>query len=394
MNAAAIRILYMMPGFSSTEVIIMKKLVQNGFDTHLLYTRPIEGKDEVLNKLESYWIDLSRFRYLPKPLRWAVFGSEIIRYIRKVKPDVILAQGIQAHGLLAVLSGVRPILLMPWGSDWAITAHRNLLMRLVSKYVVNRCDFVQIDCEVGKRTLLEISGGNIRPEHVWVFPQGIELDIFQPQREGRDVLRAQLGWADKKILIMTRQLKPVYGIDVFLKALAMAVRTDGDIRAVIVGEGPLETDLKQLSSSLGLEGIVKFVGRLDRRVLVSYLNAADIYVSTSHSDGTSLSLLEGMAVGLPVIVTDVPANLEWIKDGYNGFVAKRGNSASVNEALLKIVGSEELCRRFGERSIQIVRERADWDRNFDQFVKMFRILVSRSKHLPVPRASDISIERQ
>ena len=60
----------------------------------------------------------------------------------------------------------------------------------------------------------------------------------------------------------------------------------------------------------------------------AYLNAADIYVSTSLSDGTSLSLLEAMACSLPVVVTDIPANKEWITDGHNGFLCCRKNRVS------------------------------------------------------------------
>jgi glycosyltransferase involved in cell wall biosynthesis len=135
--------------------------------------------------------------------------------------------------------------------------------------------------------------------------------------------------------------------------------------------------LKDLSLSLGLGDIVKFTGRVNRRDLVNYLNAADIYVSTSHSDGTSLSLLEALAVGLPAVVTDVPANLEWIKDGYNGFIASRGSPQSVSDAVLKLVSNDELCGSFRERSRDIVRERADWDKNFEHFIKMFHSLVER-----------------
>jgi glycosyltransferase involved in cell wall biosynthesis len=210
-----------------------------------------------------------------------------------------------------------------------------------------------------------------------VFPQGIELDIFKPQPDVRDVLRHQLGWSDKKILVMTRQLKAVYGVDVFIKALKIIVQQDKDIRAVIIGDGPLENQLKDLSLSLGLGDIAKVTGKLNRRDLVNYLNAADIYVSTSYSDGTSLSLLEAMAVGLPAVVTDLPANLEWIKDGYNGFIASRGSPQSVSDAVLKLVSSDELCGSFRNRTRDIVRERADWDKNFEQFIQMFHLLVGR-----------------
>jgi glycosyltransferase involved in cell wall biosynthesis len=378
----------MIPGFSSTDAIILDKFARYGLDTHAVYTRPVPAKQDILNKVSTHWINLSRFQYLPKLLRWLVFAVNVISILRTIKPDVILAQGIQVHGLIAVLSGIRPILLMPWGSDWAIVAQKNRFLRLLSRYVVNRVDLLQIDCETGRNFILQLSGGKLRPEDIWVFPQGIELDIFKQNPEARTLVRDRLGWAEKTIIIMTRQLKPVYGLDVFLRAMKLVKQRKSNVRALIVGDGPLENELKDLSVSLGLGDMVKFTGSLDRRDLVDYLNAADIYVSTSYSDGTSLSLLEAMAVGLAAVVTDVPANKEWIKDGYNGFAAMRGNPQSISEAILKVVSNEGLRKRFGERSFAVAKQRADWDRNFEQFMKMFHFLTDRRKGVSRRPASE------
>jgi len=254
-------------------------------------------------------------------------------------------------------------------------------MRMLSRYVVNHVDLVQIDCEVGKRTVLDLSGGKLRPEQIWVFPQGIELDVFKPCAEARRALREKLGWTEKKVLVMSRQLKSIYGVDIFIKALHTIVREQPHVRALIVGEGPLEVELKELVAVLGLSEFVKFIGRVDREELVNYLNAADIYVSTSYSDGTSLCLLEAMATGLPAVVTDVPANLEWIENGHNGFTANRGNPREVADALLKLLEDRSLCEIFGARNLAIAKERADWDKNFEKILKMFDLLLHRGKNV-------------
>ena len=371
------RIVYMVGGFASTDAIILSKLVEYGFDTYLVYTRDEHADYEILKKLRVKLVDVSRFKYLPKLFRWLIFGYETISYVRKINPNIVIANAIQGHGLFAVLSKVRPVLLMPWGSDWAIVANKNIIMRLWSRYVVNRADLIQIDCEVGKSVILELSKGKVNPGDIWVFPQGIELDNFKSIPELKKTLRQVLGWENNKILIMTRTFKPIYGIDIFLKALSMIVKQDKDVRAIIVGDGPLEQELKNLCFSLGLKDYVKFTDRINREELVSYLNAADIYVSTSYSDGTSLSLLEALAVGLPAVVTDVPANLEWVIDGYNGFIAKRGDHKDVEEALLKLLKNVELWPVFRERNIMLAKKKADWDKNFEKFVRMFEVLLQK-----------------
>jgi glycosyltransferase involved in cell wall biosynthesis len=376
------RVAYMVGGYSSSNDIFLHKFLQYGVETHVIYTRPAPADSEVLKRVNASWVNVGRFGFLPKALRWLIFTYDVIRLVRKIKPDVILSQGIQAHGIFSVLSGIRPVLLMPWGTDWAITAHKNIAMRMLSRYVVNHVGLVQIDCDVGKRTVMDLSGGKVRPEQIWVFPQGIELNIFRPRPEARMAVRDKLRWSDKKILVMTRQLKSIYGVDIFIKALEIVVRTQPNVRALIVGEGPLEAELKELIVLLKLSEFVKFIGRVDREELVNYLNAGDVYVSTSYSDGTSLCLLEAMATGLPAVVTDVPANLEWIENGHNGFTPARGNPREVAYALLKLLEDSDLCEMFGTRNLAIAKERADWDKNFEMFLKMFDLLLRRGSRIP------------
>lgn len=369
------RIVYMVPGFTPADAIILKKFEQYGLDTYLIYTRGEPADLKLFPTVKPVWINLDRHRSLPKLLRWTIFGYEVISAVRSINPDIILSQVIQTQGLLSVLSGVRPIVLMPWGSDWTIALQKGKWMRLVSRYVVNHADLIQIDCEAGKNVILQLSRGTIEPEDIWVFPQGIELDIFKPNRLRRQLLRERLGWINNKIVIVTRQLKPVYGIDIFLKAVSKIISQDDTVRGIVVGDGPLENDLRKLAFSLGLADYLIFTGRLDRGHLVEYLNAADIYVSTSHSDGTSLSLLEAMAMGLPAVVTDVPANLEWVEDGQNGFIARRGSVEDVANALLRLVTHSALWQPFGDRSSRLVKEKGDWDKNFEKFVQMFELLL-------------------
>ena len=91
-----------------------------------------------------------------------------------------------------------------------------------------------------------------------------------------------------------------------------------------------------------------------------------------------------MAVGLSAVVTDVPANLEWIENGYNGFVARRGFTDDVAEALQKLVNNSSLCRTFGDRNVTIAKERADWDKNFDKMLRMFEHVLQRDNRFAAP----------
>lgn len=93
--------------------------------------------------------------------------------------------------------------------------------------------------------------------------------------------------------------------------------------------------------------------------MIEYLQNSSIFVSPSLFDGTSISLLEAMACGLPVIVTDYPSNLEWIQNNYNGLIVKRAHSIQLTESLTYLIENRNTSKVFGNRNRHIAEERAD-----------------------------------
>ncbi len=113
---------------------------------------------------------------------------------------------------------------------------------------------------------------------------------------------------------------------------------------------------------LGLADRFSFLGRLAPAALAAELRAAAVYVSTSRSDSTSVSLLEAMACGAFPVVTDLPANREWIADGENGLLVGREPNG-LAEALLRALGDGELRRAAAEKNARIISERGLWRDN-------------------------------
>ena len=107
---------------------------------------------------------------------------------------------------------------------------------------------------------------------------------------------------------------------------------------------------------LGLKDHVYFAGKVNDEKMAECLNAADIYITTSQSDGTSASMLEAMACGLPVIVSNAPAYYEWVEDGVNGFIVPRGDSEALTKHLCVLLSNQKLCSKMGQRNLQIARQ--------------------------------------
>jgi len=107
------------------------------------------------------------------------------------------------------------------------------------------------------------------------------------------------------------------------------------------------------------------IGRVPNTQLPAILNCADVYVSTSLSDGTSLSLLEALACGLGIIVTDVPAIKEWVSED-NGILVRIKDIQGIITALEKYYADPGLAKKHGEKNIQIANDRADWNKNYEK----------------------------
>jgi glycosyltransferase involved in cell wall biosynthesis len=174
---------------------------------------------------------------------------------------------------------------------------------------------------------------------------------------------------------MDRAFKPIYGVDDFIRAVPRLSSRLPDVVIALVGDGPLEGQFRELASELGVTRSIHFVGSVPSGELASLLNASDVYVSSSLSDGTSLSLLEALACGLPAVVTDVPANLEWIEDGLNGRLVPRHSPAALADAVVDLICNPSQRLRMRQANLDLARARADWEKNFAQLLTTYSSLV-------------------
>ena len=95
---------------------------------------------------------------------------------------------------------------------------------------------------------------------------------------------------------------------------------------------------------------------------------ADLYISPAHVDGSSVSLMEALACGLPCLVSDIPANKEWVEDGVNGWLFPDGNADALAAKILDAIRLRESLPAMGESARMSAEMRADWKKNFGQLL--------------------------
>lgn len=339
------------------------------FQGELLETRRRNGLSELKGAL-LHNLPLDRFAeasVLDKILNMvrAVIYSR--RVVRKIRPDIVMACHIlDKYGFIAALTDAHPLVLLPGGTDVQITARNSKLRRFFIRYAVRRSEIILADAEIIKKELLDLVPGYSEEKIKVTLLPGVDLKKFNPSVPKAGIVR-ELGWVGKKILIMTRSMiDPVYGIEYFLEALVQVTRAFPDVRVIFCGDGPFRESHMEYLRKNKIDGYAYFAGHVENGRLAAFLNAADIYVSSSLSDGTPLSLLEAMACRLPVVVTDVPAVMEWVRDGYNGYVVPRRDPLALAGKIIALLRNDGLREAMAGKNHRTAIERIDIERNYEK----------------------------
>ena len=143
------------------------------------------------------------------------------------------------------------------------------------------------------------------------------------------------------------------GIDVLVEVVRRVKACRGDIRFVVVGDGPLRERAREWARRAGVETLLQFVGISDEPYL--YLKAADIFLLTSRWEGLPITIAEAFQAGLPVVATDAGGVRELVAPAV-GRVVPIGDADALSASVLEICGDKQLRRHMSEAAIKVSRE--------------------------------------
>lgn len=263
-----------------------------------------------------------------------------------------------------------PLVAMSMASDILLERsldHKDELIKAMSSV-----DAFIIDCDAVRRQIENWLTNSSVP--IVQFPYGIELARFQElPMEASQALREKLEWTQNDVMISTRSWSSQYGILALLKAFSFLTKSHPMTRLLLVGDGPLRKDVLTMIEDLGLKDKVFCPGRVPEGDLPVYYGAADLYVSSSLCDGVSVSMLEAMACALPVLAHDEFGNLEWIKNGENGWLVDCRRPELICEALETAFASPASLKMMGRLNRQKVLRDADWSKHSSHLSSAYRV---------------------
>jgi glycosyltransferase involved in cell wall biosynthesis len=145
----------------------------------------------------------------------------------------------------------------------------------------------------------------------------------------------------------------------------------------MLGNGPLAPAIQEILMKGGVRDLVCLPGQISQERLPDYYRAADLYISTSHSDGTSISMLEALASGTPVLLSDIPGNKEWISEsGEVGWLFRDGDVDSLSDGISHAIANRHRLESMGDSSRKLAELRANWELNAPHLFEAYRIALS------------------
>jgi len=253
------------------------------------------------------------------------------------------------------------------GSDILTVPSNSPLHRWRTRWVLQHCDAVTSDAQMLSEA---VRGFGYTTNTILTVPLGIELERFSwpPQRPKPST-------SQPCVVLSSRRLEPIYDVATLLMAWQQLPESSIPLQLRVAGKGSEEDRLRKLLPA----GAVEFLGWLTMPQLDEELRGAHLYVSTSLSDSTSVSLLEAMAAGCFPVVSDIPGNREWVEDGKNGLLFPVGDAAALASALQSANNNPALRQAASDINRDIVQTRASWDDNMGQVGELFRSLTHTSR---------------
>jgi glycosyltransferase involved in cell wall biosynthesis len=266
----------------------------------------------------------------------------------------------------------KPLVVTVHGSDFRLAAEGSRLIRSLFLFVCRRANHLTCVSEVLKKGLCE---WGLPEGKISCFPMGVDGKFLEAGRCRREESERR-SWT----VLSNRNLLPLYNVSMLIQAIPLVLAEEPNTRFVIGGEGREREKLEREVKDLNVERSVSFIGRISHETMPDLLGQSDIYVSTSLSDGTSVSLLEAMATGTFPVVTDIPANREWIKDGENGFLVPVKETEALARRIVGVMRSEELRRRSCAENLRTVEEKALWSVTIRKTEGVYEDLLNREPH--------------
>jgi len=290
--------------------------------------------------------------------------------------DLIHVHGLNYHTFAAVLAGdwfKRKIVTKLANSGFAsdIDKMRNSKQLALAKYMLSTALKCNRFVALNKKIVQELTTAGVQRQNVIELPNGVETDAV--------AAKSDYTLHNPARIVFIGRLHHQKGLDILLKAFQQVYLNypDRDLRLELLGDGPLKEHLLDLAGRLGIDSQVTFHGKTDH--VDEHLQDADVFVLPSRAEGLSNALLEAMAYGLPVLVSDIPGNLDVIEHGKNGLLFAVDDPSALTKYLVSLLDKPDLRERLGRQARQTVENHYSLNTVAGRYIALYQDLLAGNK---------------
>lgn len=286
---------------------------------------------------------------------------------------------IHAHwvfsGLIAVLGKMvhkKPIVLTVRGSDINVPFGGKRVSELVLRWVLKRCDYITT---ISNDLLKKITDQFGIDKKITVVPNGISLESFFPadRSEARKTLRLS---DEIPIILYAGRITESKGVHSLVAAMPMVLKECKGAVFVFLGDGNLVEEIAKFCGRMGIEQNVLLLGSKPHGEIPIWLNAADLLVLPSLSEGRPNIVLEAMACGIPVVATRVGGIPELIREGENGFLVPPNDPKALGKAILTVLEMKTPRDVLGRKGREMLESLGlDWKTTAEKMTKIYKIVL-------------------
>ncbi|WP_181003428.1 glycosyltransferase [Microbacterium sp. CJ77] len=309
-------------------------------------------------------------------------SGALLREIEDFAPDVTQVGPLTGRSAELVLKHWNgPLISTSWGYDLLLDAETSERAREIAIKALELADLVFVDSVATNEAAVRIG---VDPRIIATFPWGLDPEWLN--------LPAHRPLGPDPTFLSIRRHDPMYRVEDALEAFLAIAPSYPQSQLVIAGNGSLTPGLVERAMSSRSAAQVRFVGELSPAELRQWMADADAYVSASVVDGTSVSLLEAMAAGLPVVVSDIPGNAAWVGEA-TGHTFPTGDvhalSRVMNDFCTQSSGFAEDAARRASQATLAIRENANWQQTSTRFAEYaLRAIESHERKRDGRAASD------
>ena len=288
------------------------------------------------------------------------------RLVRKFHPDLVHAHYASSYGLLASMLSFHPFVLSVWGSD-VFAFGESFLGRMILRYNFSKADRILSTSEVMKKRVMQFCRKEIE-----VTPFGVDLDVFFPGKADCPFFN------DAELVFgMIKTMDHIYGVDIVLHAFkqVLAKFPKRRIKLLLVGGGDTDKGFLNLSDRLGISAHVHFTGKVEQSDVPEYHRMIDVFLNPSRAESFGVAVLEAMASGRAVIVTNTGGLAEIVTNEVNGLHCDVGNSESLAERMIQLLENAELRADLATRAREHVMRKFNKSVTDDLVIQVYNELL-------------------